>query len=494
MSYSTPPGGPGNAGPYGAPVQQQGWYQPPPPPPPPPGNSGEGKGLKRAVIGLLVLAVVAVFAVGGLALFQAVGGGSLPGARGGGDEQQQILSSDEIETLLNGRTNALKSGDEDEFLKPFVGAAKDKQRKIFKNLQKIPFAESKYVVINQTGDGSDEWGSDVKLALDVAFVHQIKGVDVRPVSEWYRWSVEKESESAEPRISEVGGSPGASAPANAVYYPAPWDLYDDMYVKRQAHTITISAKKNAADASRFAPIVEESAKKDLELWGSNTSSVPNTPEGFLVVLELDRKTYTNLYNSSGHDHGWDAGQSVPMPAFNARYSGDKDALEYGGARIKMDTSTSRFTSSAWRAGVGDISRHEIAHALVQPQDPGAYGQDEETSIRAWVVEGFAEYVSYRFDRVRGDQRVRRDLAGEEFEGGLPGQDFELENGSVGANYALSYLAMRFMAEKGGEEALFEFVVDHYRTPTDLDQQLQQAVGMNESEFETAWVQYVRSNI
>ncbi|MFE6625064.1 hypothetical protein [Streptomyces sp. NPDC057740] len=493
MSYSAPPGGPGNAGPYGAPAQQQGWYAPPPPPPPP-GNSGEGKGLKRVVIGLLVVAVVAVFGVGGLALYKAAGGGSLPGAQGGGDEEQQILSSDEIATLLNGRTTALKSGNEEEFLEPFVGAAKEKQGKIFQNLRKIPFAESKYMVLKQTGDGSDEWGSDVKLTLDVAFVHQIEGVDVRPVSEWYRWAVEKESESAEPRISEVGGSPGAAALANAVYYPAPWDLYDDMYVKRQAHTITVSAKKNAADADRFAPVVEESAKKDLELWGANTTSVANTPEGFLVVLEPDRKTYTKLYNNDGDDLGWDAGESVPMPAFNVGNGGDQEQLQYGGARIKMDSSTSRFTSAAWRAGVGDISRHEIAHALVQPQDPGAYGNDEKTSIRAWVVEGFAEYVSYRFDRAQGDERVRRDLAGEDFTGELPGQDFEVEYSSVGANYALSYLAMRFLAEKGGEDALFEFVVDHYRTPTKLDQQLQRAVGMNESEFQAAWAQYVRSSI
>lgn len=529
MSYPPPPGGPGSEypqgqggwtpqhgaapyAPYGAPGHVgstppppppgpgHGWSAPPqapyPPPPSPDGGGGgnQGKGLKGVVIGLLVLAVVAVFGVGGLALYKAVGGGSLPGAQGGGDEEQQILSTDEINTLLNGRTNALKSGDEDEFLKPFVGAAKVKQRKIFENLRKVPFVESKYTVLKQTGDGSDEWGSDVKLTLDVAFVHQIKGVDVRPVSEWYRWTVEKESDSAAPRISEVGGSPGASAMANAVYYPAPWDLYDDMYVKRQAHTITISAKKNAAAAGRFAPIIEVSAEQDLGLWGAKTSSVPNAPEGFLVVLEPDRKTYAKLYNNNGADVGWDAGQSVPMPAFNAGTSSDKDQLEYGGARIKMDTSAGQFTSSAWRRGVGEISRHEIAHALVQPQDPGAYGQDEKTSIRAWVVEGFAEYVSYRFDKSLGVAQVRQDMAGEKFDGKLPGQDFESSYNSVGANYSLSYLANRFIAEKGGEAALFEFVVDHYRKPTNLDQQLQKAVGMNESEFQSAWAQYVRSNI
>ncbi|MFD5424250.1 hypothetical protein [Streptomyces sp. NPDC127084] len=437
------------------------------------------------------MAVVGVF---GLFLYEATGGGALPGSSdGGGGEEQQILSSAEISTLLNGRTSALKGGNEEEFLKPFTGKAKDEQRKIFKNLRKLSFTESKYMVLQQTGDGTDEYGSDVRITLDVAFVHQIEGIDVRPVSEWYRWTVEKESESAEPRISEVGGSPDASAVgADSVYYPAPWDLYEDMYVKRQTRTLVISDKKYAADASRFAPFIEAGAEKDMKVWSSQAGAVPNTPEGYLLVLEPNRKTYAHLYNNGKHDLGNDAGQSVPMPAFNTAAGEKKDRLQYGGARIKMDTSTSRFTGADWRAGVADISRHEIAHAMIQPQDPGAYGSNEETSIRGWVVEGFAEYMSMRADPAGGIASARRDLADENFDGELPGQDLQV--GSMSANYALSYLAMRFIAEKDGEEALFAFAVDHYRHPQNLDAQLRTAVGMNESEFENAWAQYVRSNI
>ncbi|MET9372729.1 hypothetical protein ABZX98_01045 [Streptomyces sp. NPDC002992] len=503
MSYSAPPGGPGPAGPYGAPgqqpiaphgapPQQPGWY-PPGPPPPPTGDPGGGKGLKAAVIGLSVLALVAVLGVGGFALYNEVGGGSLPLAEGSGEDTEQVVSQEDIATLLDGRTQALKSGDEDAYLAPFVGQAKEEQRKLFRNLRKVPFAESKYMVLKQTG-GSDEYGSDVKVALDIAFVHQIKGVDVRPVSEWYRWTVERESASAEPRITGVGGSPSAYGLASAVYYPAPWDLYEDMYVKRNAHTVTIAAKKNAAAAGRYAPIIEQAAKADVELWKSKAPEVPDIPSGFLVVIEPDRKTYTKLYNNGGRDVGWDAGQSVPMPAFNAGYGGGtEDALEYGGARIKLDASTSRFISSTWQRGVAEISRHEIAHALVQPLDDGSYGYDEKTSIRAWVVEGFAEYVAYRFDRGLGKDRVRRDLSGEDFDGKLPEQDFEGSLNPIGMNYALSYLAVQFIADKGGEEAAFEFVVAHYKKPTEFEQQLRKAVGMGESEFEAAWAQYVRSN-
>ncbi|MBT2395178.1 hypothetical protein [Streptomyces sp. ISL-100] len=299
---------------------------------------------------------MAVLGVGGLALFKAVGGNSMNGAEGGVPDADQVLSQEDIGTLLDGRTTALKSGDEDECLAPFAGKAKETQRKLFRNLRKVPFAEAKYKVILQTGDGTNEYGSDVKLALDVAFVHQVEGVDVHPVSEWYRWTVERQSEAAEPRITEVGGSPSACGSASAVYYPAPWDIYDDMYVKRQPHTVTIAAKKNAADASRFAPIIEQGAKTDLELWESKGPSVANTPKGFLVVLEPDRKTYAKLYNSAGEDIGWDA----------ERYGGEKDELEFGGARIKMDASSGRFTSPSWQCDVADISRHEVAHALVQP--------------------------------------------------------------------------------------------------------------------------------
>ncbi|MFV0131561.1 hypothetical protein ACLGI4_28295 [Streptomyces sp. HMX112] len=299
--------------------------------------------MKAAVIGVAVLALVAVLGVGGFALYNAVGGGSLPLAEGPGDDSEQVLSREDIATLLNGRTQALKSGDEDEYLAPFDGEAKEEQRKIFRNLRKVPFAASKYMVLKQTG-GSDEYGSDVKVALDIAFVHQIAGVDVRPVSEWYRWTVERESRSAEPRITGVGGSPSAYGLASAVHYPAPWDLYDDMYVKRNAHTVTIAAKKNAAAAGRYAPIIEQAAKTDLELWKSKAPAVPDIAEGFLVVIEPDRKTHTKLYNNGGQDVGWDAGQSVPMPAVNSGYAGDKQGgLEYGGARIKMDASSARFT-------------------------------------------------------------------------------------------------------------------------------------------------------
>lgn len=267
MSYPPPPGGPGGAYPQG----QGGWASPPPPPPQQPqhpqrpqpqpqpggvpyppqavpghygyppqppasapgwhtaphppypqqhpggagghggGDQGGGSGLKKAVIGVVVLAVLAVLGIGGLAVYQALGGGALPTAAGGA-QGEQLLSPDDIEELLDGRSKALRSGDEDTYLAPFAGDAKGTQKHLFENLRKIPFTQAEYSVLKTTGTGTDEYGDGATVALDVAFVHKIQDVDVRPVSEWYRWIIKRESKDAEPRITRVGPPRAPTAP------------------------------------------------------------------------------------------------------------------------------------------------------------------------------------------------------------------------------------------------------------------------------------------
>ncbi|MEU6353442.1 hypothetical protein ABZ896_29650 [Streptomyces sp. NPDC047072] len=524
MSYPPPPGGPGGAYPQGqqgqypqgaypqTPYPQapypsqtqgvpgqygyppaQGWPAPPTYPQPPGGGGGgggQGKGgLKKAVIGVVVLAVLAVLGVGGLAAYRALGGGDLPTASDG-SQGEQLLGSKDIEALLDGRTEALRGGDEDAYLAPFTGKAKETQKNLYENLRKIPFAQAEYAVLKTSGTSTDEYGDGATIALDVAFVHKIQDVDVRPVSEWYRWIIKRESKDAEPRITRVGPSPGAYGSKGYVFYPAPWDLYEDMHVVKKDHTLTISDKKYAADTDRFAPYIEKAAKDDIEMWKANGPEGTETPTGFVAVLERDRATYSSLYGSESAE--WEAGQSVPMPTFNAGFAGTEKDLEYGGARIKMDMTGSRFTNETyWPQLVQEISHHEFAHAIVQPLEASAGGFAEESRTRWWVVEGFADYVAFRFDSELGAWNVKNDVTGKEFSGTLPADPGVGDE--VSTNYSVSYLAIRFIAEKNGEAAALRFVTDHYRHPDRLDAQLRTATGMGESEFQAAWASYVRSN-
>lgn len=299
-----------------------------------------------------------------------------------------------------------------------------------------------------------------------------------------------ESKDAEPRITKVGPAPGAFGAKSYVFYPAPWDLYDDMHVVKKAHTLTISDKKHAADTDRYAPYIEKAAKDDIELWRANGPQDTETPTGFVTVLEPDRKTYSSLYGSQSV--AWEAGQSVAMPTFDAGFGGDEKDLEYGGARVKMDMSGNRFTNATyWPKLVQEISHHEFAHAVVQPLEAASGGFAAESNTRWWVVEGFADYVAFRFDSELGAWTVRNDVTGKDFSGTLP--EDPGAGDEVSTNYTVSYLAIRFMAEKNGEAAALRFVTDQYRHPGRLDQQLREATGMGESEFQAAWAGYVRSN-
>jgi hypothetical protein len=109
------------------------------------------------------------------------------------------------------------------------------------------------------------------------------------------------------------------------------------------------------------------------------------------------------------------------------------------------------------------------------------------------VEGFANYVAYRGNSTLSSARIGSTVSGEEFDGALPKDDFgDQSPRSISMNYTLSYLAIRYIAEKGGEKAAFDFVVDNYEKPKQLDTSLQSAVGMDTTQFQSSWAAYVRS--
>ncbi|MEU9115397.1 hypothetical protein AB0D04_27350 [Streptomyces sp. NPDC048483] len=493
-----PPGqGPApQGGPY---APQQPWPPQaggPPMPPPPPPSGDENKGLKRAVIGVIVLAVLAVVGIGGVAIVKNMGSEALPTAAGGDGSKGQLLSESDISSLLDGRSKALQGGDEDAFLAPFSGAARTQQKKIFDNLRKVPLAEAEYRVTKQTGTGDNDYGDGATVALDVAFVHKIKDVDVQPVSEWYRWVVKRKSKSEKPTITKVGGSPSAYGAKGYVYYPAPWDAYDNMFVKRQPHSVVIGDSKNTAQLSRVAPAIEKAAADDVAYWGANPPTTATTPKSFAVIVEPERKTYKTLYTSDQKDPGWDAGMSVAMPAYTGPYETLGDRPQFGGARIKIDGSSGYFKGSDWQRGVAQISHHEMAHAMVQPLDKGDHSflTGAKGGPRNWAVEGFAEYIAFHFDPKAGGDKMRYAFRGHEFDNKLPDVDSEFGSypHSVGMDYSLSYLALKYIEKKGGEAAVLKFVADHYQKPKKLDQQLQEATGQSGAAFESSWAKYVRS--
>ncbi|MFF2148763.1 hypothetical protein [Kitasatospora sp. NPDC058190] len=380
--------------------------------------------------------------------------------------------------LTKEMTDALAAKDEAAFLKPFKGdELREKQSKVFRNLVRIPWQEARWeqqLVVPQNG------------SLQVNFVHQVRGVDAKPVAEEYNWRIGHEN--GVPVITEVGSASDSSA-----YYPAPWDLYDDLAVENRDHLVVVADKGQSAELERDADVLAQAAKDDLDAWHRVAPSVPSGRQpgpGFFVVLEKNRDVYNKLYAGDGRANDQlEAGVNIGMPA-----DGSTSAHEFGGSRIVIDTSLSAFTSANWQEDVSEIGRHEMAHAILAPLETEQVLVAGMQKTQTWVVEGFAEYMAFRGKDNLAQANLKAALHAYQYQIQIPGShDFyssRAQNRSV--NYALAGSAIGYLARKNGEDKLFAFVVAHYSDPGQYDQEIMSATGRTKEQFQADWVSYVGS--
>ncbi|WP_081952347.1 hypothetical protein [Kitasatospora phosalacinea] len=466
--------------PYGVPGQQ---------PPPPPRRGGAGRTLACLGVSLVVLLGVAV---GGVVVLRAV---RQP-------PKMDALKSDTEpwQKLTKGLTDALAAKDEEAFVKPFAaGATKEKQRKVFRNLVKIPWATAR-------------WESSLVIdgRLTVDFVHQVKGVDNYPISERYEWRVlgpDTKATGAGPEtavpegaevVTEVGGpTDNRGKTMSDGYYPSPWDAYDELSVQVRDHLVVMSDKGQEAELNRDADVLARAAKDDLDAWqkcAPAPTGKTKGAEGFFVVLEKNRDVYNKLYQGDGKpDDSLEAGVNMSVWASSSAQP-DPGRPVIGGSRIVIDTTDGRFTGKQWQEGVTNIGRHEMAHATVATlvSSDGTYAPTDRR--QDWVAEGFGEYMALRGkdDRAREDLAVVKQVS---FDGKLPGdgEDFySFDAARRSANYALAGDALRYMASKYGDAKVCGFVAAQYTRPKEYEQQIAAATGQPLDQFQSAWAAHVRA--
>lgn len=450
-------------------------------------------------------------AVGAFVLLVGVGGvavlslsGDSRGSDGGipiVEQSGQVAVSDgEIENLVDGHTSALGRRSEREFLSIYDSGDKKliaSQRRLYENLLKVPFEVAEFQVAQQAGRRIDSFGRGVRFTLDVAFVHQISKVDVRPVQEWYHWTVVKETRDDPLTVTAVSGATTVHGEKRTVYYPAPWDVYPDMTVVETPHTVILASAETARLARRLKSTAERSATADLNVWKSKGPKGVLTQPGFLVVLENNRKRYGTMYRAGESIATNEAGFSLGMAA--ARTS-RRDKVAFGGARIVVDTTTSFFTSHGRAGTPREIFRHEMAHSLLQPleAEPGVFDDLLGKGLQTWVVEGFADYMALRGVPASRNENVyllRRFVRGGHFDGTLPTNE-EINNGKKlsGVAYAQGYFAIRFIADEYGERKALAFVAAHYQDPQRLGREIREATGLSLRGFQARWARYVRAAV
>ncbi|MFI6445241.1 hypothetical protein [Kitasatospora sp. NPDC050543] len=496
MSYPPQPAAPGGQSypaqqpygqqPYGTPPPQpygrqaQPYAQQPQPyaPGPPSGKPPKRRGLRAFLIGLGTLGgLIAIFA--GMVIYHVTTRPAQPDIGGDNSPWQKLAA---------GMTAALAAKDEEAFVKAFkTDELKEKQRKVFRNLVKIPWESAHW---------ETQFARPLNGDMMVVFVHQVKAVDSKPVAETYNWRVDDTI--TDPKISEVSGSKTLQGKtSDGSFYPAPWDFYEELAVETRDNLVLVADKSQAAEVQRDADVLAQAAKDDLEAWrksGPAATGGRESARGFFITLEKRREVYNKLYAGEGRENdGLEAGVNMPIPAHGSQASKERVS---GGSRIVMDTSLSRFTGADWKNGVTDIGRHEMGHATVELLATEQVIVQGLQNTQMWVIEGFADYLAFRGRDDRARTVAQASLQGYNFDGTLPESlTFYADQAKDrSAHYALGSLGIRYMAQKYGEDKAFAFVAAHYADPKQYKQQITDATGLTVEKFQSDWAAWVRANV
>lgn len=397
------------------------------------------------------------------------------------------ITAADIADLAARRTQALASGDEVAFLADLDPDLPDLlagQRRLFTNLTRVPFDHAAYRVETvQTMPPTDE---RTTAYVDVFFDHRISRADTAMVGEGYRWTLTRSGAGTPLRIAAVDGTPYDGAGyAYARDYPAPWDTAD-LTVVRRDHVVVLADPATAPGAQALADEAEEAAGADIRTWADGGPG--GVAPGFVIIPVADRDTFYRLYGGRAGEQGEESGLTYAL-----RTVGPPLKTGFGGARIVLDTTSGWFTSPNPRR-LGELLRHEMAHALVTPLRVEVPEQEQPV----WVVEGFADWLSLYGRTLIGTEELaeaRSHVESGRFTGALP-TDAELYQADTVGNaaaYEFAHLAMRRIEEIGGRKAVYTFVTDVYTNPDPaaVDAALERATHSTRAEFEKDWAARVR---
>ncbi|TWH67520.1 hypothetical protein [Micromonospora olivasterospora] len=497
MGPPAPPGSYRPPAPYPPPAQfgPAGPYAPPPPaqfgpagpyaPPPPAKRSRRWLWISlTAVLVVLALCAGSAFALKTYVDRQTATSAAL-------DEGDDPIRPAEIEALLAEHTRALKDRDLKAFLAPFDPADKKlvaQQTTLFRNLSDVPLAEAGFVRL-RTGEFTPV-GAGHSVELTVSFNHRFE-YDRAPVGEMYTWTVVRPHKGAPLKITEAGHIPQGFRQTELSYYPAPWDKWQKLHVEKTPHTVLIVDASLRAEAQRYAPVAERAAAQTLAAVrdGGVTAEFP---QGFVISLVKGEKELAALYQTRKEPATGESGLALGFPPASA--VDDDQGPDVGGSRVLIDVTDRSFFGAGAQESPSVLFRHELAHAIMNnfaDHGPRATALDRREH---WVVEGFAEYLGYgqqpftASDRAASGKEVLRSL---NYDLPLPSNGGWNMAGRGSYHYWLAHSTMSYVAERYGEQKVFQLVIEHYRGKT-VEDVTREVLGVSYGDFAKQWAAYVKA--
>jgi hypothetical protein len=292
-------------------------------------------------------------------------------------------------------------------------------------------------------------------AAAVTVTYRIEGVDDRPVA--VPWVPIFALVSGQWRL--VGEATGKSLPSGVGGQP--WDA-GPIAVERSARAVGVFSASHR-DRAKLMRLAEQALDRVARVRPSNWVG-----KVFVVAVQ-DRAVFDAYFGAA--PERVDQVAAIAVPHYNEVHEW-VNAAEYSATRIIFNPDELEEGSQQ----LADDLTHEFTHAAMAPVTTGW--------TPTWLVEGFAEYVSYKGAEIV-QSRLRQALRGVATEDLHAGDKFYDEP----MNYITAWLACRMIAEKYTEAKLIALYEKFQHTSVE-DSVIQEVLGIPRAQLVKDWQDYV----
>ncbi len=415
-----------------------------------------------------------------------------PPSVNGSAPKRKVTASDEalVLDLTTELNRALDGGDVDEWtaLMDLDDDGVAQQQDWYTAVQAVPMDLRRMVAVDlDAGDGD-------ALNVEMAFQHQVTGIDVTPALEYYSFTMT--GQGADLRISEISGD-GTQQSA----YPQLWDL-GPVDVVESDSVVVLTEAGGAEFAEDMMPSLDEAATATMARF-------PGAPvDRVMVTFALPEEVGT-LFGGEGDDLGF-TGVTVPTVASEPEVNdelhnddgvqtdfGDPFSWDRSAVRIVLDVEYLDIEAFVFEGitGGSPLMRHEMTHWAMA-------STVEERWSPQWAAEGLAGWWELAGDEVvRLDAYDRSYVIDEEtgLEPAWPPDDYDDfypdDVDAIDRHYSDSALIFTFLEDEFGADATVAIGTELHQLTAfehaaDIDTVLQEQTGTPLSEIQAEWATWI----
>ncbi|MGJ9412028.1 hypothetical protein ACHAAC_04880 [Aeromicrobium sp. CF4.19] len=356
-----------------------------------------------------------------------------------------VVTAEDTAALREKLGAAFRSGDVEQLLAlidPESFAIEDVRKRWtrrFENFDRLGFVTGEWYVGTPTGRTRNGAGGEVEYRGDLVFAHQVEGCDAQQVVESYSAEFRKQSEDAPLELMHLGD-------AEAAFDPSIWDVADVDAIETE-HAWIVFRGKDAARAKRFAPRIEDGAKRAFDLMPR-----PKGVEKVFYSLtwnDVDGKLYGGVAVGDADAHAYYHPFLDPEElATGQKATTDVSGLPRATGRVGMHE------SAFDRPDFTDVACHEAVHVLANQWYSG--------STAAWVTEGLAVWGERGgpANMARDGARIRSAFG--EFERtAVIGREGFYDSPRRSDFYACAGAVYAYLEDSGGRKAVFGTAEKYY---------------------------------